>query len=421
MARAVFLGVLSAAAFLAGCEAHVDVLGAAKSDQGPRDAGTGGAPPLPDAIPPPQPEAAPPLPDAIPPQTNVVFTDLGSGNNDTCGVAGSALYCWGRTASGRMRLVPERVGTAEVWRRVSNGRGAHCAERTTGSVYCFGLNDEGQLGQGDTTTRETPAFVNLAARMVQGRAKSFCAVLETGELHCWGANEEGQLAQNDPFPGDGVDRLSPVQVETDTDWNAVDVGQGHGCGIRAGGDLYCWGRDDKGQCGLGDQSPGQTRYPQPVAAFPTGWTAVSTGQNNTCGIRAPGALFCFGIGEFGALGLGDRNNRLVPTQVGTLEDWIGIDVDTFHTCGIRAPGTLWCWGRNDEGQLGTGDLTVRDVPTRVDDRTDWVQVTTGQFHTCARRRDGSVWCAGENEDGRLGTGDVDRRNVFTRIEPLPER
>jgi alpha-tubulin suppressor-like RCC1 family protein len=332
-------------------------------------------------------------------------------------VAGNVLYCWGKTASGRLRLVPEPVVPAAVWRRVSNGRGAHCAERTTGSVYCFGANDEGQLAQGDTTPHEVPARVSLPAlaKLVQGRMKSFCSVLETGALYCWGANEEGQLAQDDPFTAEGVDRYSPVQVGVDTDWTAVDVGQGHGCGIRAGGHLYCWGRNTKGESGLGEGSAGQNRSPIP-SAVPTSWTAIATGQNNTCGLRGPGALYCTGFGEFGALGLGDRNNRFTPTQVGTFEDWIGIDVDTFHTCGIRAPGTLWCWGRNDEGQLGTGDLETRDVPTRAGDFDDWEEVTTGHFHTCARRH-GTVWCTGDNEDGRLGTGDVDRRNVFTPIAP----
>lgn len=414
---------LSALVLLTGCEAHVDVLREATGEQGPREAGTGGAAqPVPETGPPPQPEGSVPEPDVKPPPVDLVFTALATGNDETCGVAGRVLYCWGKTASGRPRLVPEPVDAAAVWWRVSNGRGAHCAQRTTGSVYCFGVNDKGQLAQGDTTPREQPTLVDLPGLVstVQGRFESFCAPLATGELYCWGANREGQLAQEDPFPGDGVDRDSPVQVGTGTDWTAADVGQGHGCGIRADGDLYCWGRNTRGECGLGPGSEGQTRYPLPVAV-PTNWNAIATGQNNTCGLRTPGALYCFGIGEFGALGVGDRNDRFVPTQVGTSEDWIGIDVDTFHACGLRSPGTLWCWGRNDEGQLGLGDLQVRDVPVQVGARDDWVQVTTGQFHTCARSRDGAVWCTGENEDGRLGTGDLDRRNVLTRIAmPAPQ-
>ena len=94
-------------------------------------------------------------------------------------------------------------------------------------------------------------------------------------------------------------------------------------------------------------------------------------------------------------------------------------IDTFHGCGIRPPGALWCWGRNVEGQLGVGDYATHFVPTRAGTGTDWVDVSTGRFHTCAQRADASIWCTGDNPRGQLGTGSSTRINAFAKVAPYP--
>jgi alpha-tubulin suppressor-like RCC1 family protein len=198
----------------------------------------------------------------------------------------------------------------------------------------------------------------------------------------------------------------------------VGTGQGHVCGIRQPGTLWCWGRNIWGQLGQGSVNPQQIRTPTQVGTA-TDWTLVTAGQGTTCGLRGTGSLWCWGDNSAGQLGQNDTTERDAPAAVGTANDWATVSVDTFHGCGIRPPGTLWCWGRNVEGQLGIGDYATHLVPTRAGTGTDWIDVSTGRFHTCALRADASIWCTGDNPKGQLGTGNSTRINAFAKIAPYP--
>jgi alpha-tubulin suppressor-like RCC1 family protein len=360
--------------------------------------------------------SAPPIPDATLPPDHAV-TDITAAFDDTCAVAAGTLYCWGALSGGSTSATPVRVpgSPAGAFAHVSGGTSVHCATRTTGTVFCWGNNDRGELGQGDRLARQMPARVLLpaGAESVSGKFESYCARTADGALHCWGQNDEGQMGQSDI--GTPMDALIPVRVGTASDWVTAAAGQGHTCAIRGSGQLYCWGRNTDGELGLGPGMPVQIRTPTLVPGD-ADWRVIATGQNHTCGIRATGRLYCFGDGEFGQLGVAPRADTSVPVEVGDGSDWRAIAVDTFHSCGLRGEGTLWCWGRNVEGQLGTGDIQDRDVPAQVGRDADWAGVSTGRFHTCARKKDGTAYCTGANDGGKLGTGDTDRRNVMTRID-----
>ncbi|MFT3767947.1 MAG: hypothetical protein QM820_21055 [Minicystis sp.] len=347
---------------------------------------------------------------------------LAAGPYHTCVIASGVLSCWGRgdhhqlgageATDGR---APRKLDGAD-WAEVAAGEQHTCARRTGGSVWCWGDNSAGQAGVGPIAEVDAPAFVSTTAPAAQiATTHDFtCAIVGDGALYCWGANAEGQLAQDDPFPGEGVPSNVPVAVGTAADWTQVDTGQGHACGLRAPGVLWCWGRNSGGHLGLGPDAAGQIRVPQRVGDADD-WLEVRAGQNGTCARRAPGTLWCWGENSAGEVGTGDRVTRDVPTQVGEAADWSAITLDTFHGCGLRPPGTLWCWGRNFEGQLGLGDHEDRLVPTRVGQDEDWSQVSAGRFHTCARKSDGTLYCAGQNTYGQLGTGDVMDHPSFTRV------
>ena len=414
---------------LAACESRLDVItpNAVRQDGGAGahpDVSVHGfdaAPPLHDAsgvvhdATPPVHDAAVRPPDVVKPPGHAV-TVLRASTSDTCAVATGTLYCWGKLADGSTSSVPARVAGVPdgAFRSVSGGATAHCATRTTGAVSCWGSNDRGELGQGDRTARTTPALVALhgSTRDVAGRYDVFCTRLDDGHLECWGQNDEGQMGQSDV--GTPMDALVPVQVESATDWLAASTGQGHVCGIRAPGALYCWGRNTDGELGQGSGAPVQLRTPTLVAGA-NDWTTVVAGQNHTCGLRGTGALYCFGSGEFGQLGVEPRASTAVPVRVGDVSDYRVVSTDTFHGCAIRASGALYCWGRNAEGQLGLGDMNDRNTPAEVGTDTDWADVSVGRFHTCAVRTDGTAWCTGANDNGQLGTADTNRRDVFTPV------
>jgi alpha-tubulin suppressor-like RCC1 family protein len=198
-----------------------------------------------------------------------------------------------------------------------------------------------------------------------------------------------------------------VQVGADADWTEVALGEGdHGCGLRSGGSLWCWGRNDFGQLGVGLVG---TPIPSPTAVAGT-WIAAAIGSLHTCAIASDGSLWCWGLPS-AALGLGPVDEGIpidVPTQVGLDTDWVQVTAGSGFTCGRRSDGTLWCWGSNGSGQLGQGavgsDLDA-DTPVQVGTESDWVDLHARGSGACGQR--GSVlWCWGSGSAGRQGNDTI---------------
>jgi alpha-tubulin suppressor-like RCC1 family protein len=354
---------------------------------------------------------------------------VATGFSHACAVTAGTLRCWGDGGDGR--LGPAAAGDAGPsqapvtvaggpWIAPAAGSSHTCALAADGGVWCWGGNANGQLGSGDRTSRAEPRQVPLPARAVDLRTafEFTCAVLADASAWCWGYNWEGQLGLGDTHPGD--DRLEPVQLGTERDWTFVATGQGHGCGIRSPGRLYCWGRNTDSQIGQGVTQPQQFRSPTQVGTD-TDWVEVGCSQSVTCARKRNGSLWCWGEMASGSLAQGDLAPRLTPAQVPTYSDWTSVSVDTFHTCGLRPGGEIWCAGRNTEGQIG-GPEFVDAVPDmlRADPTAGWIEVRAGRFFTCARKADDSVWCMGTNTDGQLAAdpATLGRSNVMVRI-PLP--
>ncbi len=358
---------------------------------------------------------------AGPPRPGASFATLAAGQKHACGMRDGALFCWGSGSRGQlgtgtvlpMALAPQRASQLTSVAAVSPGELHTCVLDRNSAALCWGGNDQGQLGVTDFTDRLQPTRVSLPFEAVQ-LATSFlftCAILRDHTLWCWGRNYEGQLAQGDVPSQTGLN--TPVQVGTDRDWTFVSTGQGHTCGIRAPGLLYCWGRNTEGELGVGQGASIQIRRPVRVGDD-SDWLSVSAAENETCALKTNGTLWCWGGNPDGQLGLGDRVRRDLPARVGNESSWEAVTLGTFHACALRA-GELWCWGRNTEGQLGTGDADDRLAPTRLGADRDWASVSVGAFFSCARKSDGSAWCTGANDDGQLGVGDVERRFSLTRV------
>ena len=347
------------------------------------------------------------------------LSKLDAGTTHSCASLRGALYCWGDNESGQLGLgddvdqnQPTRVGARVDWEEVTTGANHSCARRADGALFCFGANEIGQLGNATGLASLEPAEVTLPTGVshVVTEINHTCAISNDAALWCWGENLEGQLGQADIAPK--ISSFGPIAVGTSHDWIAVDTGQGDTCGLRAGGDLYCWGRNTGFQLGLGEGAPIQTRVV--TRSGDASYRRVQTGQDYSCGIRLDGALACWGLNAFANLGTGDRSQTKVAIQIGDKQDWTELSVDTFHSCAIDSARHLFCWGRNAEGQLGTGDTDDRLSPTQVEGE-DFAQIAVGRFHTCALKVDESVWCTGANDQGQLGTGDGDRRSTFTEL------
>ena len=357
-----------------------------------------------------------------PPTTSGPATAISSGRYHTCAIAGGALYCWGANDEGRLglgdterRLSPARVGTADDWQAVAAGERSTVALKRDGSLWAWGANDVGQLGlgAGDFSARRAPVRVGdrtdwttIACRFLHA-----CAIASDRTAWCWGSNQEGQLARSDQD-----DVPVPTRVNDDHDWTAVDPGQGHTCGIHADGTLECWGRNSEAELGQGSSDPLQIRQPIQVGDD-TDWQVVQSGQSGTCGLRG-GVVHCWGlnIDEDVIPGAVGQNVVGAPLAISAPVTPTRLSFNTFGGCVLSAAGDAYCWGRNDEGQLGLGDTDDRRALTALP-QTGWTHISVGRFNTCGVRS-GAVACTGDNRSGQLGTGDQVRRNTMETV-PLP--
>ncbi|MBI4704415.1 MAG: hypothetical protein HY744_25195 [Deltaproteobacteria bacterium] len=187
-----------------------------------------------------------------------------------------------------------------------------------------------------------------------------CAVKADGTLWCWGWNQYGQL-------GDGTtqDKPLPTQVSAlGTSAVAVAAGADHTCAVKADSALWCCGWNQYGQ--LGDGTTQDKPLPTQVKALGTSAVAVAAGWLHTCAVKADGTLWCWGHNEYGQLGDGTTQDKPLPTQVSALgTSAIAVAAGRAHTCAIKKDGALWCWGRNDYGQLGNGTTQSKSSPVQV--------------------------------------------------------
>jgi alpha-tubulin suppressor-like RCC1 family protein len=352
-------------------------------------------------------------------------TSLRSGLRHVCVVRGARLSCWGSNGSAQLglgddvdRLAPMRVGRSEEWLDVAAGQEHTCALHAPGELYCWGENSTGQLGLGDTIARTQPMRVGGHTDYVTLTCggDNCCAVRVSGALYCWGDNHQGVPAQGD-LTGE-PDVLAPSRVSEQLRYSRVSVGEAHACAIDESGSLWCWGRNEEGQLGVG-LPPTQARMPLQVGTVGD-FREVAAGQHHTCAIRGEGELYCWGSNEFLELGIGrdmldDARVAFEPVRVGVDDDWATVGVGWFHSCAIKRSGALYCWGRSDEGQLGGERMRREGLPQPTAQGTRFRALALGSFHTCALDADGGVQCWGANTDGQLGTGDTAPRGIPTPV------
>jgi serine/threonine protein kinase/alpha-tubulin suppressor-like RCC1 family protein len=273
-----------------------------------------------------------------------------------------------------------------------------CLVAVDGRVFCWGGNDEGQLGTGGSARLATPAAVGPELRFVAvapGLSHS-CAIARGGSLWCWGENDHGQL-------GDRTQTAhgSPVRSAAGHAFRAIAAGAAHTCGLELDGVAWCWGSDVHGQLGDG----GSLDRPSPVAvAGPQRFISIDVGWSFTCGLTDSGRAMCWGDNSAGQLGDGTTTDRRQPVAVQGNIEFQAITAGSAHTCGVTAGGEAYCWGRNASGELGDGSTSPRSTPVRVRSDEHFVTIAAGAVHTCAVTNDGEAWCWGRNTYGQLGNG-----------------
>lgn len=446
--------------------------------------------------------------------TGTSWSDVKIGDAHTCALKSTGqLWCWGEGDDGRLGQnnttdynTPQQVA-GTTWAFVEAGPVASFGIKSDGTLWGWGANGTGTglgLGNGSQASYDEPEQIPGTDWATVSDSYGTCATKTDGSLYCWGYNQNGALGNG----GIGYAVVDPYQLSGST-WKSVERG-GYffGCALRTDDTAWCWGSNYDGPAGLGYTSatidtpaqirdryltvsadpisesdasatltvtlssaaesdvtasytssditatagsdytaisgtltytPGQTTnniavtlagtdatFEGPerfslalssvthsgVSAASSGgrisdvdisnWSSVNGGLTTKCGIQTDNTLWCWGVG----LSYLTRTDTISYEKFGD-SDWESVATGDVSICAIKGTGTLWCWGHNWYGTVPGGTSTT---PQQVGADATWNKVASGVVHTCATKDDGTLWCWGSNEVGQLGVGDTTTYN-----------
>ncbi len=350
------------------------------------------------------------------------------------------VYCWGANDQGQLgdgttinRDVPTMVQAPDgvhfggsgfnddPRRRAAEllvaGNGHVCVVTTGDDTYCWGDNDEGQLGNGTRIDSVDPVAVQSSASVYESLSAGSeynCAVTVNGAGECWGDNDNGELGRSNT-----VDGLTPASVNVAGTWLMIRAGDDHTCGINGTTLTHCWGDGSDGSIGNGfapaiQSTPAVVLGPGGFGP-PIGLQWIGVGDEVSCGVESGSEqLYCWGRNNVGQVGDGTvGTNRLVPTMVATTDRFESVfdaSADASATaCAIMESttpraGPAYCWGGNAFGQVGDGTLVHRLTPTALATSELFIHISQSAGMACGITADYELMCWGDDALGRLGNG-----------------
>ena len=328
-----------------------------------------------------------------------------------------SLWAWGNNGNGQLgngtfvgTAVPARIGIETNWQAIACLFHHTVARRTDGTLWAWGENGSGQLGIGPGFFRVlNPTQVGTNTNWLSAAAGSShtVAIQSDGSLWAWGNNCCGQLGD-----GTAVDADTPRRIGTETNWWRVFSGISHNVALKTDGSLWAWGDNGSGQLGI-RSTIFRTNTPVRVGTN-TNWVSIACGYSYTMALTSDGRLWAWGENSEGALGIGTLRNTNAPTAVGTNTDWAFIAAGNHVTAALKLDGSLWVWGYNGYGQLANGTFRRTNAPIRMGAATGWQAVKAGAGHIAALRTGGELWTWGDNQWNQSGNGTL--RTVNT---PMP--
>ena len=300
----------------------------------------------------------------------------------------------------------------------SGSAGHHtCAMMTDNTLQCWGEDFGGQIGHGGNSGWHTTPYPvamppGKTAIQISNGGHHTCAIMDDNSLYCWGENEEGIVGVGES----GTDVVTPYPINLPAGRTAVAVSTGwkSSCVILDDGTGMCWGLNGEGQ--LGDGTTADRDEPTPITILPpnSSLVAIATGTLTTCALLDNGSVACWGKNDVGQFGDGTTTSStsLKYASLPPGRTAISIDLGKYHACSILDDNSSVCWGNNTDGQIGDGTTITRLTPTYVTfPGGHFSTISTGRLHTCGIASNASLYCWGFHEDGQLGLGTSDGVNI----------
>lgn len=340
-------------------------------------------------------------------RTLLRFAELGVGEAHTCGrTVVDEIYCWGSGRFGELGfpLVEEEsiqaptnpVGEGRRFVALTVGARHACALDEAGAVYCWGQNDQNQLGENRAAFSDSPVAIEdlPPLQAIHARGDQTCGLDEDGAVHCWGG------------------RAVPAEATEGHEFVAVATGARHVCGLDAEGRAYCWGANDRGQLGRPAEELEASATPLLVEGVPA-LSHLASGEEHVCGIAQENALLhCWGSNLRGELGRRTDSDYELPGQANSPYPFRFLGLGAELSCAISDGAGGYCWGANDWAQSGTQleEPTLRTPSKIVAGNWSFETIWSGKTHVCAITDRSEAYCWGQAEAGRLGVpgcGDAD--------------
>lgn len=281
---------------------------------------------------------------------------------------------------------------------VAGGSAHSVALKSDGTVWTWGSNAYGQLGVNSTTTptSNTPVQVTGLSGItaIAAGGGHTLALKSDGTVWAWGLNTSGQLGNLS-----NVNSSIPVQVNSISTVTAIAAGDAHSMALKADGTVWAWGGNVSGQLGNGFATNTNT----PVMAGISAVKSIKGGTSHSLALKLDGTVWAWGLNSDGQLGNGSYTISMIPIQVTGLSGITAISAGGAHNVALKSDNTVSAWGLNSSGQLGNGSFVSSNLPV-ASNITGVSEIAAGLSHTLAIKSDNTTWAWGANGSGQLGNG-----------------
>ena len=335
-----------------------------------------------------------------------------SGDFHTLGIkTDGTLWAWGSNDNGQLgdgtttnKNVPTKIGSSSDWQSIFPGDHCSFAIKTDGSLWAWGFNIYGILGDNSTLEKHFPTRIGNDNdwKFVSNNAYNTLAQKKDNSIWAWGSNSNGTLGN-----GSNIDSPIPVQVGNEITWKSISAGALFSTGIKNDGTIWAWGSGYYGE--LGNGNLGNVNIPTQIGNS-NDWASISASYHTILAKKKDGTLWGWGLNKYGELGDGTTNRSNIPKQIGTSSDWDIAGIGPGNCYGIKTDGTLWTWGDNTAGQLGNGSFSNNYIPSQIANTLSIQDISLGNLSTTILTTQKDLYSWGSNEHGQFGNGQISIKN-----------